>query len=51
MKQPLPQDQRILEALGRFHVLSAELVRRLFFGKSLFYVCHTNGASATLLAC
>jgi Replication-relaxation len=38
MKQPLPQDRRILEALGRFHVLTAEQVRRLFFGKSLTYV-------------
>ena len=38
MKQPLPQDRRILEALARFHVLTAEQVRRLFYGKSLTYV-------------
>src|SRR5919199_1875075 len=37
-KQPLPQDRRILEALGRYQVLTAKQVCRLFFGKSLTYV-------------
>src|SRR5918911_561657 len=37
-KQALPQDRRILEALGRYQVLTAKQVCRLFFGKSLTYV-------------